>query len=447
MKWIQQMNLRLRITLLTGVMILIAASSLTLASMYNARDKIIQTADMVKMEIISQDISPIPEDAPAASEKIEAGSAKSSVATIVAAPTIESELNQKESSLDFKAHSSFTASGVSPAFQITIAQNSRQFNIWNLIYTAIIVILGMLISYFLAGKAMKPVQQLNNAIAGISVDNLQQRLPAPVINDEIGQLTTSFNTMLDRLEDSFWRQKRFSSNVAHELKTPLATMKAGIQVLQLEEHPAKEDYQQVIQITNRNIHRLIHIVDDLMILTNEGYQEELEMISIQAVLRSITQELQHFYSEKKITVEYTFPQQENIIMGNETLINRLFYNLIENAFKYNHPYGAIAIVIEETEHTLNISITDTGIGIPEEALTHIFDPFYCVDPSRSRKSGGAGLGLSIVKTIAAQYGWSISVESAPQQSTRFTVSMKDPAFMTEEADCAEHRADSHQCSS
>lgn len=252
---------------------------------------------------------------------------------------------------------------------------------------------------------------------------MQKRIPDENRNDEVGVLGQSFNIMLDRLEKSFLRQKRFSANAAHELKTPLAIINAGIQVLQLEEHPSVSDYEEMLATTERNVKRLMTVVDDQLKLYDEQEQFYIVPINLQEMFELIRIELYPFLVEKDIEIELRIGLWN--VLGNQALLYRTFFNLLENAVKYNRDGGKILIEtkVENTEG--KIIISDTGNGIPTDELQRIFEPFYRVNKSRSRKTGGVGLGLSIVKTIIEKHRWNISVDSVFGQGTTFTITLKN----------------------
>ena len=250
----------------------------------------------------------------------------------------------------------------------------------------------------------------NQAIKQTSEHNLSHRLPDPGSKDELGRLTHSFNGMLERLEESFQKQRRFSANVAHELKTPLATMKASAQVLELEETPTKEDYEETLQIMEHSTDRLIQVVDDLLLMNREEQEQNWEEVSLPEMFAGIVAEVKAAYPEKSCAV--TLELKREHVMGNASLIYRAFFNLVENAWKYNQSNGQIYISSETESGVGKIIIQDTGIGIPEDQLDLIFEPFYRVDLSRSRKIAGAGLGLSLVEEILQKHHWNIQVESS-----------------------------------
>ncbi|MBV7276820.1 HAMP domain-containing protein [Clostridium sp. PL3] len=378
MKLLNKVSIRMRITLLTGAILFAISVLLTLSSMYNARNKFILPDEIA----ITKDPN-----------------------------TGEAELVQAEKNDVIK-------SKVTPSAQVLLAK--KQFDIWSYIYLIIFSSIGMIATYIITGKALKPLQELNDSIINITEHNLKGRIPTYVVKDEIGSLVTSYNAMLERLNESFLRQKRFSSSVSHELKTPLSIMNAGIQVLHLDEEPTVEEYKETIEMVERNTKRLMNIVEDLFLLTNESCIDAADEIDLKKLFLQIEAELQPIYNDKNIYIDYEFGFSK--IVGNKTLIYEAFFNLVENAMKYNSTNGKVEIKTLVEDNVEKIIISDSGIGIPAENINKIFEPFYRVDPSRSRKIAGAGLGLSLVKSIIEKHGWKIELESTVGVGTCFEVS-------------------------
>lgn len=403
MKRLHNMPLRLRVTLLTGGMILLASFVLTAASMVNAEG---QLAHLQKNATASF-AETIPID-PSSWSSLQDGKA-----------AYDSNLNQNK--MDLQWTPADWADG-EPLANILISATETaqtQFNYWSILALALVAVMGMGVSYYVAGRALMPVQRLSQAAENISAQNLQMRLPDCEVPDEIGNLTRSFNEMLARLEQAFEGQRQFSSNVAHELKTPLATMKLCMQTARLEESCDEE----FLDVTERSIDRLSGVVDDLLLLTNDALVRQREPLSLPRMLEAIVAELSPLYGDKGLQIAYDFPQEEAIVSANSSLTHHLFSNLIENGMKYNVPQGALTLAVAIKEGYLEVTVADSGVGIPAEALPHLFEPFYCVDPSRSRKLGGAGLGLSIANNIAEKHGWIIRVESPGETGASFTVSI------------------------
>lgn len=381
MKYINKISLRVRITLLAGIILIACSIILTLAASYNAHSKISGLSVLT---------------AASAQGTFNEGT---KVTPIVIAPSVLPIYNT--------------------ATTVPFTAAKEQFDKSNIIIFAIVSVFGMCMVYVVAGRSLRPIHNLSNVISEVGEDNLQQRIPDENRNDEVGILGRSFNVMLDRLESSFYRQKRFSANVAHELKTPLATINAGIQVLHLEKSPSISDYEEILASTERNVNRLMAVVDDLMRLCDEQENFETTSIDLRDMFESICSELNPVLNERKIETEICC--ELPTVYGNLVLLYRACFNLIENAAKYNKDGGKIRIETKSEDGCGVIRIWDTGNGIPEDELLQIFEPFYRVNKSRSRKAGGAGLGLSIVKTIIEKHGWKISVSSALGQGSIFTI--------------------------
>lgn len=296
---------------------------------------------------------------------------------------------------------------------------SNEFTKNSIIIMSALVILGIVIIYKSVGYALKPVRQLSKSMETINANNLCQTLEEPTSQDEIGSLTNSFNHLLGRLNETFESQKNFTANAAHELKTPLATMKAGIQVLEMEESPSIEEYKETVEVAKVNTERLIHIVEDLTNLTKQENLYFTDSIDLADTIEDCLKELEPIAKQRNITLKEGMC--EGVILGNQTLIARAIFNLIENAVKYNHDNGYVYVTSKKEGDQIKVVIEDNGVGIPEEALPQIFEPFYRVDKSRSREIGGSGLGLALVRNIIEKHHGTISVRSCLGQGTTFEV--------------------------
>ena len=307
-----------------------------------------------------------------------------------------------------------------PVGVASVTTARRSFDLAGIAALLVISVLGTGAVYFATKHALKPIVELNQQIAAITENNLDERVTEPPRSDEVGALCRSFNVMLERLSSSFAAQKRFSANVAHELKTPLATMQASVQVMRLDDHPTQEEYGRMLDTVERSTERLRAIIEDLMRLCNEQEQFEQEEILLPELFGAIFSELSPALEEKRIQTEISC-EQYPVVVGNYGLLYRALFNLSENAVKYNREGGSIAVSSRMEGRLGEICIKDTGNGIPPEELPLIFEPFYRVNKSRSRKTGGAGLGLAVTKTIIERHGWSIAVESTVGIGTEFII--------------------------
>jgi signal transduction histidine kinase len=297
----------------------------------------------------------------------------------------------------------------------------RNFDLQSIVFFLSLTSIGTGLVYFVSGKALRPLKNLSKQVSEIDERDLAQRLTESLSNDEVSILTKSFNQALERLEEAFNRQERFSASAAHELKTPLATMKAGIQVLKIDKATTLAEYKDNAHMMEASVDRLTQVVNDLLILAspNEEAEELREEVYLNAMLEAIFDELSPVYEYLGIT--YNIKCDSISFYGNAALLYRVFFNLIENSYKYNRKKGSITVRGSIINKCVRIDVEDTGIGIPAEHLPFIFDAFYRVDDSRSRKTAGSGLGLSIVKNIIERYGGTISVSSENVKGTKVSI--------------------------
>jgi len=278
--------------------------------------------------------------------------------------------------------------------------------------------IGMLLAYYFSSKMLRPLNNLSSKMLTVSQKNLNQTIEEYGTNDEIGNLTFAFNKMIGRLNNQFSRQKAFSSNVAHELKTPLTIMKMSYQVM--DEEANIEDFKQITKINQKQVDNLVKICDDLLLYANNEMTENKEVINLDDILKSIIGDLSLLIKEKNINIVDEIDDTIAVI-GNRRLVYQLFSNLINNAIKYNYKDGSIYIVVHKYNNSIEVIIADNGMGMSPETVDKVFEPFYRENKSRSRKTGGSGLGLAIVKQIVDLHRWSISVESIKNKKTIFTI--------------------------
>ena len=287
----------------------------------------------------------------------------------------------------------------------------RKFNATSVFLCVFVNLLGGIAVYLIMGRALCPLTRLIEAIERIDEQKLSEQIAATGSNDEVGRLTHSFNGMMARLEDAFQRQSSFTANAAHELKTPLTIMKTGVQVLLADQSAALEDYQRNSRETLVSIDRLTKIVDSLLILAANGKPEygTDEDVMLEPLMEAIQGELASQLDDRGMSCSVMCGELS--VAADPALMYRIFFNLMENACKYGKQDGSICITGSRGDGGIYVCVLDDGPGIPQEHIPYIFDAFYRVDKSRSREIGGAGLGLSIVKTMVESIGGTITVES------------------------------------
>lgn len=248
-------------------------------------------------------------------------------------------------------------------------------------------------------------------------------------NDELTVLGNEFNDLAERLRTSEEKRSRFVSDASHELKTPLASIKLLTDsILQYDMDP--ETIREFVSDIGAEADRLNRMTAKLLSLTKaEGAAgAESEIIYMAPTIRRVAKMLRQQAQQADIHVELELERDVPVLILEDDLY-QIVFNLMENGIKYNTPGGKLTVSLRRAEDNAILEVSDTGVGIPEDAVEHIFERFYRVDKARSRASGGSGLGLSIVRTIVQRNRGQIQVSSAPGQSTTFTVTF--PAFDTE----------------
>jgi len=240
-------------------------------------------------------------------------------------------------------------------------------------------------------------------------------------------LTYSFNEMSNKLDEAFSMQKRFSQSAAHELRTPLSVLKTKVEVFKKKKEHTKEEYDSLLNVISAHTNRLSELVTDILNFTNMEEVEYNHKIDIKGLLEDIIEELSIHAKDRHITV--SLDGTEHTILGNNNLLHRALFNLVENAIKYNHDYGIVNIKVASVHEQTLITIEDSGIGIPKEMQTLIFEPFFRVDKSRSRQMGGTGLGLTMVKSIIEKHGGQIRVLDNKHGGSSFLITIWDRDIM------------------
>lgn len=310
-----------------------------------------------------------------------------------------------------------------PTTPINIQEAKKGFSFESLIYMVTFITLGGLVTYYVSGKALQPLDILSEQIKNRTVNNLSESIELPTTNDEIADLTLSFNEMTNKLNDAFLMQKRFSANAAHELRTPLAVLKTKVDVFKKKTSHSDAEYNAIISVFENQTARLSNLVLNLLDMTNMSDDFEREIINLHFLLEDIVVELTPIADKKHIAIN--LDNTDITAFGNTDLLYRVFYNIIENAIKYNIENGSININVTTNNSNSIIQIADTGIGIPDDVKNSIFEPFYRIDKSRSRSNGigGAGLGLSIVDNIIKKHGGTITITNNKNGGSCFTVTL------------------------
>lgn len=287
----------------------------------------------------------------------------------------------------------------------------------------ILLLLSSFGGYFLVRKAFSPVKEIVGIVRKITAEDLSHRIESIGSKDEIGELVETLNDMISRLESSFKQIKQFSSDISHELKTPLTAMRGEIEVA-LKKERQNEEYKKVLKSLLEEINKLQKIIDNLLFLArieSKNIKLSFEKVQLDEILLEAFEEIETLAKRKKISLILKRVDQASV-EGDETLIKRLFVNLIDNAIKYTHEDGKVEISLTKERNFAKFIIKDTGIGIPENEIPYIFDRFYRVEKARSRETGGSGLGLAIAKWIVEAHKGKIEVRSKVSEGSLFAIS-------------------------
>ena len=241
-------------------------------------------------------------------------------------------------------------------------------------------------------------------------------------SDEVTELAEEFNDMSQRLQDTEELRRRFVSDASHELRTPLASIRLLSDSIVQSENMDEETMREFVTDIGSEAERLQRLTEKLMMLTkmDSGIEQRITEVDMKKVAESTVHLLEPLAEAKEVGISMSLADG-CLINANEDSVYQIIFNLAENAIKYNVPGGMVYIILEARGGHAILTVEDTGIGIPDEDMEHIFSRFYRVDKARSREAGGSGLGLSIVHDTVSSFGGSIEVEHAENAGTRFTV--------------------------
>lgn len=316
---------------------------------------------------------------------------------------------------------SMSISDLYPEISDHIQESKDTFRMQSLGATLAVILLGSAVTYLLAGKALEPLHRFSSHMEEIEAQNLLTPMEVPDTEDEISRLTRSFNGMLLRLNQAFETQRQFSANAAHELRTPLAVIQTNLDVFQKRQCPTEKEYRETFDRLQEQTGRLSHLVEILLEMTELQTAGRTDPISLDALAEEVLCDLAPVAEKKGVTLSQSGEAAE--LIGNDTLLYRAVYNLVENAIKYNRPGGRVTIDIRQMEKMAVLVVSDTGIGIAPEDWEKIFDPFFRVDKSRSRAMGGAGLGLALVRDIARQHGGEVRIIRSEELGTEIALEL------------------------
>jgi two-component system, OmpR family, sensor kinase len=278
-------------------------------------------------------------------------------------------------------------------------------------------------SWAVAGRALRPIAHMIETAHDIAFQrDFAQRVILPPERDELSQLADTFNEMLSSLEEAYRAQQRFVADASHELRAPLTAIQGNLELLSQHANMPEVEREAALVEARREAARLTRLVADLLALAraDAGMMIELRLVELDTVVLDALHSARQLSRGQQLVLATFEPVQ---ILGNEDRLKQLLLILLDNAIKYTPPDGRVTIELQCTGATAEVKIHDTGVGIPADALPHLFERFYRADPARARDPAGTGLGLPIAKWIVDQHGGSIALTSQPGQGTGVAVTL------------------------
>ncbi len=301
-----------------------------------------------------------------------------------------------------------------------------------LIIAPVAIVVAAVSGYYLAGRALQPVSDITRLASQIDADDLGTRLNLSLPDDELGRLASTFDSMLERIDHGFQRQRQFTGDAAHELRTPLALMRSQID-LALTQADEPEEFRDALTALDGDVGRMTSLVGTLLSLARADagqLRPNYELTDMAELIQDVAEQLEPIASENELTIS----TETNPITAavDPDMIIQVLVNLIDNAIKNTPAGGDIKVTVSGSTtpatpdgrgQSVVIEVQDTGIGIPAEHLTRIFDRFYRVDSGRARARGGTGLGLAICQAIANAHNGTITATSLEGAGTTFRLTL------------------------
>lgn len=312
---------------------------------------------------------------------------------------------------------------------IVVSGAQARFRTTNWYITAAIALLGGMLAYFVSGRALRPLRRFAQQAEQVETSNLSEiRLDEETL-PELRSLTHALNEMLERLSRGFDAQRQFVGNAAHELRTPLTLLQTQLELFS-DEHPdilpESAAFLDTLQDEVQRLSRLTHALLDMSDLQSIPRDD---VILLSPMIDEVFADLTPLAERNGISLSRE--GEDVTVAGSDMLLCRMFFNLVENGVKYNHPGGMVKVDVQQRDGQAVIHVTDTGRGIPQEFWQSIFQPFFRVDKSLSRELGGAGLGLPLVWEIARLHGGRVWVEESNDSGSVLAVTLPLSASITD----------------
>lgn len=315
-------------------------------------------------------------------------------------------------------------------FATKVYNSKSDYRNRSLLITAVVALIGGAVTFFVSGRALKPLKEFSETVEKVQAQNLADYTIEENRIAELDRLRTSYNKMLLRLSESFETQRQFTGNAAHELRTPLALIQAQLDLYHTTEHPESTTVAgETIQMVTEQNERLSKLVRTLLDMSELQTVSRNDRIELHSLIEEVLTDLEPLAQEKKVELIQRSQgtgakaDEELFLTGSDILIYRMLYNLVENAIKYNREDGTVTVSAIRKKNEVVLTVSDTGNGIDEAFREQIFEPFFRVDKSRSRELGGVGLGLAMVREVVRVHDGTIEVYTNKHSGTTFEVKM------------------------
>lgn len=287
------------------------------------------------------------------------------------------------------------------------------------------MIISLLSGILISRQYISPLKDLNNAMMNIKDEGFQTRVKETGLHDEVTELTKIFNGMMDTVEDTINQQKQFIEDASHELRTPIAVLEGHLSMLNRWGKNDQEVLDESLQASMQEVTRLRKLVLELLELTRSEaiIPSDIEPIEVAETIEQLTKNVAVLHPDFTVTFKNHTSQLEKVTISRHHL-EQMIMILLDNAVKYSSENKHIDVLVSKKDEHVIIQVKDTGIGIPSNEISKIFNRFYRVDKARSREGGGTGLGLAIAKRLVEKYNGEITVQSKEHVGTTFTISLK-----------------------
>jgi heavy metal sensor kinase len=301
----------------------------------------------------------------------------------------------------------------------------ERFRLLLILAAPVLLLAATAVGYFLATRALAPVDAISRAAQRINIENLTDRLEAPRTGDQLERLSETLNATFSRLEGSVRRIKQFTADASHELRAPIALIRTTAEVAVQRDRTASE-YREALDDILHESERTSQVVDSLMLLARADSGKEtldLEPVDARLIVKDGAEQGEKLARNKRLQFDWDLPMTLINVRADTDALRRVFLILIDNAVKYTPTGGRVKVQIGVSGGFAVVSVSDSGIGIAHDDLPHVFDRFWRADKVRSRAAGGAGLGLSIAHWIVDQHHGTLTAESKEGQGSIFRVSV------------------------